>query len=219
LRILEQIGISLDNQEILQLLRSKNSSTQKGKASKEPSPQLLDDIESLKKEALELIETKAIYDVFSSKDLLPRHLFELSEKTIFAVCSISKALEDKISKQMDKGELAQGVILDAIASHAAEETASQLTKIILEENKEILHKNKYTSRFSPGYCRWSVEDGQKLIFSLLPVETIKVKLSPSFMMIPRKSVSFAINIGKRVEKDLGIKECVTCDLDDCDYRR
>lgn len=219
MRILEQIGISLDNQEILQLLRSKNSSTQKGKASKEPSPQLLDDIESLKKEALELIETKAIYDVFSSKDLLPRHLFELSEKTIFAVCSISKALEGKISKLMDEGELAQGVILDAIASHAAEETASQLTKIILEENKEILHEKKYTSRFSPGYCRWSVEDGQKLIFSLLPVETIKVKLSPSFMMIPRKSVSFAINIGKRVEKDLGIKECDTCDLDDCDYRR
>ena len=56
MRILEQIGISLDSQEILQLLRSKNSSSQKGKNHKEPSPQLLDDIESLKKEALELID-------------------------------------------------------------------------------------------------------------------------------------------------------------------
>ncbi|MHA1462728.1 MAG: hypothetical protein ACTSQ0_06645, partial [Candidatus Heimdallarchaeota archaeon] len=121
----------------------------------------------------------------------------LSDKTIFAVCSISKALEDKISKLMDKGELAQGVILDAIASHATEETASQLTKIILEENKEILHEKKYTSRFSPGYCRWSVEDGQKLIFSLLPVDTIKVKLSPSFMMIliydDSKKIGFVCN--------------------------
>lgn len=219
MRILEQIGISLDNQEILQLLRSKNSSSQKGKTSKEPSPELLEDIESLKKEALELIETKAIYDVFLSKDLLPRHLFELSEKTIIAVCTISKALEDKISKLMSKGELAKGVILDAIASQAAEETATQLTKIVLEENKEILQENMFTSRFSPGYCRWSVEEGQQLIFSLLPVDTINVKLTPSFMMNPRKSVSFAINIGKRVEKDLGIKECDTCDLVDCNYRR
>lgn len=219
MRTLEQIGISLDNQKILQLLRSKNSSSQKGKASKVPSPQMLGDIEALKKEALEIIETKAIYDVFSSEDLLPRHLFELSEKTIFAVCTVSKALEAKISILMSKGELAKGVILDAIASHAAEETASQLNKIILEENKEILRGNRYTSKFSPGYCRWSVEEGQQLIFSLLPVERIKVKLSSSFMMIPRKSISFAINIGKKVEEDLGIKVCATCDLVDCSYRR
>ena len=219
MKILEHIGISLDNQEILQLLRSKNSSSQKNKKSKEPSPQLLEDIESLKKEALELIETKAIYDIFLSKDLQPRHLFDLSEKTIFAVCTVSKALEDKISRMMEKGELAKGVILDAIASNAAEETASQLTKIILEENKEILQEKMLTSRFSPGYCRWLVEEGQQLIFSLLPVEMINVKLSPSFMMIPRKSISFGINIGKEVEEDLGIKECDTCDLIDCNYRR
>ncbi len=219
MRILEQIGISLDNQEILQLLRSNNSSSQKGKVPKEASPQLLEDIEVMKKEALELIETKAIYDIFLSKDLLPRHLFDLSDRTIIAVCTISKTLENGISKLMSKGELAKGVILDAIASNAAEETASQLTKIILEENTEILQENKHTARFSPGYCRWSVKEGQQLIFSLLPVNKINVKLSPSFMMNPRKSVSFAINIGKKVEKDLGIKECNTCDLVDCNYRR
>lgn len=219
MKILEEIELFVDNQDIIQLLRSKNSSV-KGTKAKAPSTQLLQDIELMKKEAFELIETKAMYDIFSSEILQPRHLFERSKKTILAVCTISEKLEKKISTYMKEGKLTKGVILDAVASVAAEECASQLYDLILEENKEILQNNKYTARFSPGYCRWTIVEGQQLIFTLLPVaEKINVKLSSTSMMIPRKSVSFAINIGPNVEEDLGIKECEICEKYDCDYRR
>ena len=219
MKILEEIELSLDNQDIIQLLRSKNSAV-KGTKAKAPSTQLLQDIESMKKEAIKLIETRAIYDVFSSKILQPRHLFKRSKKTILAVCTISEKVEKKISSYMKEGMLTKGVILDAVASVAAEECASELYKLILEENKDILENNKHTARFSPGYCRWTIVEGQQLIFTLLPVvEKINVKLSSTAMMIPRKSVSFAINIGPNVEEDLGIKECETCEMYDCDYRR
>jgi hypothetical protein len=38
-------------------------------------------------------------------------------------------------------------------------------------------------------------------------------------MIPRKSVSFAVNIGKEIDKELGIRDCPICDLTDCSFRR
>ena len=39
------------------------------------------------------------------------------------------------------------------------------------------------------------------------------------MMNPVKSVSFAINIGKEVDKELGVRGCETCDMVNCAYRR
>jgi len=50
-------------------------------------------------------------------------------------------------------------------------------------------------RFAPGYKGWDVS-GQKLIFSVLPAAEIGVRLTESFMMIPRKSYSFRINYFK-----------------------
>ena len=112
-----------------------------------------------------------------------------------------------------------GIILDAIASHAAEVTAEETNKIILEKEKEIIINKKYTSRFSPGYCQWLIDLGQKLIFDLLHTDQIQVKLTSSYMMVPRKSISFGINIGPKVDQTLGLKECKTCKIKNCDYRQ
>ena len=214
MRILEEIEYTLDTQEIIQLLRNKNTSK-----NKEPSSQLLLEIEQLKEATQKYIKPKAIYGIFSSENLIPKHLFQLSEKTILAICTISSELEEESNSLINTGELSKGVIVDAIASQAAEEIASQVNKIILTENKELLNSKNHTARFSPGYCRWLVEEGQRLIFNLLPAEKIGVTLTTSSMMIPRKSVSFAINIGENVEEDLGLKDCDTCNLIDCDFRR
>ena len=142
-----------------------------------------------------------------------------SNKTVIAVCTIGKYLEENISNIIDEGELANGVILDAIASHAAEETAEQFNQIILDEIKDQIKGKKVTCRFSPGYCQWILEEGQRLIFNSLPTEFIDVTLSVSMMMKPVKSVSFAFNIGTEVDKELGVRDCETCDMINCTYRR
>lgn len=213
MRLLENIEINLDNEEIIRLLKSKKS------MKKEPSQKMVDDINHMKKSAMELIKPRGVYDLFDSKDLQPRFIFGKSEKTVFAVCTIGKELEDKIAHIIDEGELAKGVTLDAIASHAAEETAEQFNQIILDEIKDQIKDKEVTCRFSPGYCQWILEEGQRLIFNSLPTEFIDVTLSVSMMMKPIKSVSFAFNIGIEVDKNLGVRDCETCDMINCAYRR
>jgi hypothetical protein len=213
MRLLEDIQIVLNSDEIVRLLRSKNSM-------KKTAPQsLLDEVERLGETALKMIKPKAVFDYFNSEDLEPRFLFKKSEKTVLAVCTIGKDLEEQVSRTINGGGLANGVILDAIASHAAEETAEHVNQIILNELSKDLEGKVVTCRFSPGYCQWKLEEGQQLIFQLLPTEIIDVSLSVSMMMKPIKSVSFALNIGKEVDKELGVRSCETCDMVNCAYRR
>ncbi len=213
MRILEDIKITLDDDEIIRLLRSKNS------MKKTPPKKMLDDISKMKEIALELIHPRGVFEFFDSNELKPRFLFSKSEKTAFAVCTIGRELEEKVSRTIDGGGLAEGVILDAIASHAAEETAEFVNQNILEEIENELNDKEATCRFSPGYCQWNLDEGQQLIFQLLPTEVVDVTLSVSMMMKPIKSVSFAINIGEEIDKDIGIRSCETCDLVNCAYRR
>ncbi|NHK31311.1 MAG: hypothetical protein FK730_08160 [Asgard group archaeon] len=216
LRILSEFKLLLDNAEILQLLISNKA---RNKPLKKVPDSLLNEIEVLKEEANELIAPIAIYDYFDSQQLKPKFLFGKSEQTLLAVCTIGQSLEDESKKLMNSKSLFKGVILDAIASHATEVIAEKLNQYLSKEIKEKFKGKNHSNRFSPGYCQWTIEDGQKLIFKLLPVEKINVQLTKSYMMIPRKSISFAINIGKEIDDLLGIRECETCDITDCSHRR
>jgi len=95
---------------------------------------------------------------------------------------------------MQNNEMTRALILDAFASEAAEEVARQSDRILAHKAREFdLWPSK---RFSPGYKSWPLTE-QKFIFSLLPGEEIGVNLNPqSWMMIPRKSISFRINFYK-----------------------
>ncbi|MFW9923634.1 MAG: vitamin B12 dependent-methionine synthase activation domain-containing protein [Candidatus Thorarchaeota archaeon] len=213
IHFIKDIEIKLSIHEVVKLLQKE------GKNSKQPSQKLLTEISNLLTEAKQDIEPKAIYGIFSSEQFSPKYIFSPSEQTIFAICTISDKLEKRITQLLNSNELAKGVIFDAIASHAAEETAEEVNRRILLENKELFHNKNYTRRFSPGYCLWELSEGQKQIFDLLPGEKIGVQLNSSMLMIPRKSVSFAINIGKKVNEELGQKECSTCEEINCTYRR
>jgi len=64
---------------------------------------------------------------------------------------------------------------------------------------------------------WPVDKGQPQIFTLLDAAEIGVKLTPSYLMLPRKSLSLAIGIGSNV-----LVEGTTCDYctmkDTCQYQ-
>ncbi len=219
MKILRLDEITLDIDEVVQLLRGSSEQNKPKEEQKKPPEGMLQSIKSLIDDVMKSIHPIAIYDIFSSKDLHPKHIFQPSEKTILAVCTIGPFLENKSKEELKNDNLMIGIILDAIASHAAEVTAEETNKIILEKEKELIINKKYTQRFSPGYCQWLIDIGQQLIFNSLPTEQIQVKLTPSFMMVPRKSISFAINIGTKIDQTLGLKECKTCKMENCDYRQ
>ena len=73
-------------------------------------------------------------------------------------------------------------------------------------------------RISPGYGRWSVEE-QDIIFKLLPADSIGVSLTKSYMMVPRKSVSFAVRFTGEKPNDDSLSPCVRCRRKECAFRR
>ena len=58
---------------------------------------------------------------------------------------------------------------------------------------------KITNNYSPGYCGWHLSE-QKLLFSLLPDGISGITLTDSCLMLPIKSVSGIIGVGKNAQK-------------------
>lgn len=88
-------------------------------------------------------------------------------------------------------------ITDAIGSVLAEATVSLLIKHLdqyaTENNMHI------SNNYSPGYCDWVLSE-QKKLFQFFPVNTTGISLTDSCLMLPVKSVSGIIAIGKNVKK-------------------
>jgi len=216
MKSIKDIQIELDEEEIIRLLSSKKGNRRK---KKKISSILSENIREMMKSSLELIKPKAVYDIVESSSLNPKFLFKKSEKTVLAVCTIGRDLESKGSQLISNGELSKGVIIDAIASHATEQTAEYVNKTIIEDIKDEIRGKKITLRFSPGYCQWELGKGQEMIFNLLETDKIGVTLSESMLMTPIKSISFAINIGEEIDDELGTRSCATCSMSNCAYRR
>jgi hypothetical protein len=104
-------------------------------------------------------------------------------------------------------------IVDTIASVTEEQTTDVLHDHVGKQMQ--MQGLKITNRYSPGYCDWSVSE-QHLLFSFFPVNFCGITLTESALMVPLKSVSGIIGIGKTVKRvDYS---CDSCGLKDCTYR-
>ena len=136
-----------------------------------------------------------------------------SETIAFLISSLGEEVELWSKHFMDNNEMLKGYLIDKIASELVEQLADKTELMLEDELKEI--ELEATNRYSPGYCGWSVADQQNL-FSLLPPKFCGVSVNDNSMMIPIKSVSAVIGVGKNVEKKN--YECSICEIDFC-YKR
>jgi len=111
------------------------------------------------------------------------------------------------------GDMVRMFIADALGSVIAEHCADQMEQA-LQASIDKLGWH-HTNRFSPGYCGWHVSQ-QQLLFPLFNGTTCGVQLTDSSLMVPIKSVSGIIGLGKEVRRlDY---TCGLCDLKQC-YKR
>jgi hypothetical protein len=136
-----------------------------------------------------------------------------SEQAALFICTIGSGMETRVGQLSVSGEMALAYIVDAVASDAVE----CATDVLQDHLGLCMQKRglKITNRYSPGYCDWSVSD-QHLLFSLLPANFCGVSLNESAMMVPIKSISGIIGIGKNVRRADYI--CDKCSVKDCAYR-
>jgi hypothetical protein len=108
----------------------------------------------------------------------------------FAV-TIGPHLEERRNQHLNRRETARALILDAIGSVATEELAeithNQLAADAAKENLVV------TRRFSPGYGDWPLP-AQREFLTWLGAQNIGIRLSPSFQMLPEKSVSALLGV-------------------------
>jgi hypothetical protein len=165
--------------------------------------------------ASNLISPKAIYVYAAGRDLPGSIVFAALDRMVFCVSTIGAALEAEVTRLSSGGELLRAVVLDSIGSVAAEAVANHIDKCIGDEAaKEGL---KTSCRASPGYGDWDVRE-QAAIFRLIPAERIGVRLSETFMMMPRKSISFAMHIAQVPAQLRSENSCRACGRTDCPYR-
>ena len=141
------------------------------------------------------------------------HQLKGVEAYAFFICTAGAEYEQYQELLKKKGDMVRIFIADALGSVIAEKTADQM-ELSLQESIGKLGWH-HTNRFSPGYCGWHVSQ-QQLLFPLFKGETCGVRLTESSLMLPIKSVSGIIGLGKTV-KHLDYT-CNLCNFKQC-YKR
>jgi hypothetical protein len=113
------------------------------------------------------------------------------------VATIGIGLEEQVSEMMKRGKRLEALILDAVGSEAA----VQLSHELQHATKGIAGAEgcRATIKYSPGYCDWDLSQ-QRILFGVIDTTSLGVVLTESCMMVPIKSVSGIIGIGKLDER-------------------
>lgn len=148
-----------------------------------------------------------------SGGLLAQHMGGAQE-VVIVLCTVGEALERR-AVDISKEDAVYGLALDGVGSAGVEALANAACALFEEEaTKEDC---QVTIPLSPGMVGWPVEQGQPQIFDLLDAGEIGVRLTESMMMVPRKSLTFVLGVGK--ELIAGGRTCDYCSLKEtCRYR-
>lgn len=139
-----------------------------------------------------------------------------SGSLVLFVVTIGDKIEKEAGILTSGTDPLSGYLLDRIGSFAVESLAERLEKRLRKDYSLI--KKSVSSRFSPGYCDWPVEEQFKMI-KALDFSKAGVELTEGCMMLPKKSISaIAAVAGADVFKDF-VSSCDICEMKECDFRR
>jgi hypothetical protein len=145
--------------------------------------------------------------------LLPQHLGGAREVVII-LCTVGAALEARSSEKA-QGDIVYSLALDGVGSAGVEALANAVCTSFEAEARETGQQSSIP--LSPGMVGWPVEQGQPQIFDILDPAEIGVSLSPGMIMIPRKSLTFVLGIGERMNESA--RTCDYCSLrETCRYQ-
>ena len=105
----------------------------------------------------------------------------------------------------------KGIVSDCVGSAAIEAFCDKIN-LSLSDNPDFLRP-----RFSPGYGDLCIDCQKKIVEFLCTNKNIGMSLTESLMMVPKKSVTAIIGIGKEKNKCKG-NGCMTCKSENCPYR-
>lgn len=178
------------------------------------------------KELLKVVKPSYVYKVFELKDnqligvnfelqgsSIKKHL-EGCEKVVF-LCATLSAKVDKLIRQKQITSMTEAVMIDSLASVLIEQVLDEIEKIIMEDFEGYEH----TWRFGLGYGDFPIEQQKSFLDILDAPKRISVGVNEGMMLVPAKSVTCVIGIGKGLD-NRAKKSCEVCNLrENCQFRK
>lgn len=126
------------------------------------------------------------------------------------LASAGPGISSRITGLTEKGDQLLSYVYDAFGSVIVQKAVDKL----IDRIEESVRPGDWgiSDPFSPGYCDWNVIE-QHQLFTFFPEGFCGVTLSESSLMMPVKSVSGIIGIGKNLKRK-GY-QCMMCNDENC----
>ncbi len=174
---------------------------------------ILDEIET---ETVPLLRTACSIRRVEAALLARSEFLRGLDAAVFCLVTIGDGVEKAMDAHAQKGDIVRALMLNVYGSAAAEAAADAANALIREEiEREGLRCSR---RFSPGYNGWDVAE-QRWLLPTLDGEALGVTLTDGCMMVPRKSITFAVSVGEQPVEMREDNACDGCELINCQYRR
>ncbi len=186
--------------------------------------------EQAMEEALPLVEASVVYREYAVQGvtherlllegghrltgkLLVQHLAQ-AQRVYVILCSIGTSVE-QYSSEMWASSASYSLALDGVGSAAVEALANAACRYFEDQVAGLGWRASIP--LSPGMIDWPVGEGQPQIFKLLEGEPLGVELTPSMIMLPRKTLTMVLGAGP--EMSTGGRTCDYCSLREvCRYQ-
>ncbi len=176
------------------------------------------------REARRLVRPRGVFELLQPQQAADLGLDVLDATRLVAgLVTIGDGVESRSTELLRSGAVTEALLLDAAGSAAAEEAADRLGALVAGDggdglSQAVSRADHVSCRISPGYGAWPIT-AQRALFDRLPHAAIGVELMPTMLMLPRKSISFAMWLGADARPITGLSGCARCALENCRYRK
>lgn len=142
------------------------------------------------------------------------HCLRGSESFFLLVATAGHAYDSWRHGVEHSGDMVRLLVADSLGSAIVEAVVARA----LEELEALVSPRgmHVSNSYSPGYCGWDVAE-QKILFGMLPPRFCGISLTESCLMVPVKSVSCVVGMGRKLKKQP--YGCAICRKKDCYKRR
>ena len=142
--------------------------------------------------------------------------FRDAEYVAAFVATIGEGFDLYSKRLQNQGDMARAFLADSIGSVLAEGCVALMINAL--EKDMNTRGLQISNNYSPGYCGWPLVEQGILFSHMVDGTSCNVKLTPSFLMIPIKSVSGIIGASENMKKRA--YGCDICTMTTCiKYRK
>jgi hypothetical protein len=194
-----------------------------------PAPRMADRIAQVVEEADPWLRPRGAYAIYAVSHRTA-HSLKLDDTTISGnigeflneadrvavfVVTVGKEISHLAESVAKHGNAFSAWVVDAVGSWAAEGAADAL---MLRVRRHLHPGEDLTLRYSPGYCGMDISQQRKL-FQLMQAYAVGVRLMPSLLMHPLKSISGLVGLAPKEAVSRFHSPCDICPLVGCHMRR